>query len=60
MEITLHTGLQSDRNTVHIDWHDHNNVKHLDKLEINVLSMDKPRTIEIKLNRVVIATLRSE
>lgn len=49
-EITLHTGCMGDEFVVNIDWHNHNNCTRNDKLEINILNLDKPRTLQILLN----------
>jgi hypothetical protein len=59
-EITLHTGEPGSRLVVNLDWHDHNNIKHDDRLEIRVLRVDKPRTIQLILNNVIVATIESQ
>ncbi len=54
-ELTLHTGLQGDMNTIHLDWFDSNGCRQKTELEINVMNQDKPRTLEILINGVVVA-----
>jgi hypothetical protein len=46
-----------DCNTIYIEWTDHNNVRQNTAMEVNVLPDDKPRTLEIKVNGVVLATV---
>lgn len=58
MEITIHTGAANSYNTIHIDWFDHNNVKQETTIEVNVLPQDRPRTLEIKVNDVTLATVQ--
>ncbi len=57
MEITIHTGEQGTFNTIHVDWCDHNGVKQKTDIEVNVLPQDKPRTLEIVINGVRVATI---
>lgn len=56
-ELTIHTGIQGDWNTINIDWSDENNVTQKTKIDIIVKDQDKPRTLEIRLNGVTIATI---
>ena len=57
MEITIHTGLAGDYNTINIDWFDENNVEQKSILEINVLPHDEPRTLVVIVNGVILATI---
>ncbi len=57
MEITIHTGLAGDYNTINIDWFDENSVKQKAVLEVNVLPHDKPRTLVVIINGVILATV---
>lgn len=57
MEITIHTGLQNSFNTINVDWFDHNGVRQKTVVEVNVLPQDKPRTLEILINGVRLATI---
>lgn len=54
MEITIHTGSQGDRNVIHVDWFDHNNVKQRTDVEIRIQPQDKPRILEISVNGLVV------
>jgi len=56
-ELTLHTGGQGDWDTIHITWFDENNVSQKTRLDIRILNHDKPRTLELRLNEVVVATI---
>lgn len=57
MEITVHTGCQGEYNTIHVDWFDHNNITQKTDVELIILTQDKPRTLAIRINGVVVATI---
>ncbi len=57
MEITIHTGCQGDYNKINVAWSDHNNVPQRTTVEVNVQQQDKPRTLEIQINGLIIATV---
>lgn len=57
MELTIHTGFAGDETVVHVDWYDHDNVPLKDTIVIAVRPNDKPRTIDVLVNDVVVATL---
>ena len=56
-ELTIHTGTQGDYNKINIDWFNENNVRQKLELEIIVQNQDKPRTLEIRVNGIVLATI---
>jgi len=58
-EWTFHTGGQGQTDSIHIDWSDHNNVRQRTELQIVIRPQDKPRTLEIWVNGVVVATVPS-
>ena len=58
-ELTVHTGGQGDATTIHVDWFDHNNVRQRTDLVIAIQCQDKPRTLEVKINGVVLAVVPS-
>lgn len=57
MELTIHTGLMGDCNTINIDWLDERGIHNLTRIEVNVLNQDRPRTLILKLNGAIIATI---
>jgi hypothetical protein len=57
MEITIHTGGQGERHILHVAWFDENNVRQLTELEVALLSQDKPRTLLLLVNGVLVATV---
>lgn len=59
-EFTVHTGGMGSFMRLWLDWHDHNNVKRTDRLEIKILNQDKPRTLRITLNGNTIAEVETE
>ncbi len=59
MELTIHTGFAGDETVVHVDWFDHDNVPHKDRVLIAVRRQDKPRMIDVRINEVLVATLLS-
>jgi hypothetical protein len=56
-EMTLHTGCAGDTQKINIDWFDHNNVPQKTELVICIRQVDKPRTLEIKLNGVIVGVV---
>lgn len=58
MEITIHTGIQNEHNTINIDWFNESGFRNRDVLELNVQSQDKPRRIDVVLNNIKIGELR--
>ena len=58
MEITLNTGCAGDSHKCNIDWFDENNVRRKTIVEVNIQPQDKPRTLEIIVNGVIVATVR--
>jgi hypothetical protein len=59
-EWTLHTGEQNSQHKININWSDQNNLLHRDAIEIRIQERDKPRTLEIRLNGAILATLPSD
>jgi hypothetical protein len=57
MEITVHTGTQGDRSIIHVDWFDHNNVRQNTDVELIMLLRDKPRTLAVEVNGVIVAMI---
>ena len=57
-ELTIHTGCQGDSTRLNVDWFDENNVRLKTIVQVNIQSQDKPRTLEIVVNGVVVATVR--
>jgi hypothetical protein len=55
MTMTIHTGCAGDRDTINVDWFDHDNVKHAAKVELVMLERDKPRTLQIRVDGVIVA-----
>ena len=53
-EITIHTGVQGDHIGINIDWFDENNVRQEERLAIMIKEQDKPRTLEITINGVLV------
>lgn len=58
MEITIHTGNQNDQNKINIDWFDHNGINQKTGIIVSILPQDKPRTLQITINGVIIATIQ--
>jgi len=58
-EWTLHTGGQGEEDLIHVQWYDHNNIRQQTDVKICIRPQDKPRTLEIWVNGVICATLRS-
>lgn len=56
-ELTLHTGIMGENTTIHIDWFDHNNIRQATKLDIRMQPQDKPRTLALRLNGIVLAVI---
>lgn len=56
-ELTIHTGSTGDYHHLHIDWFDENNVRQDTELELHILTQDKPRTLQIRVNGVIVATI---
>ena len=59
-ELTLHTGLQDSCALLHINWFNENMRRFNSDLEIVVQPQDYPRTIDIKLDDKVIATINEK
>lgn len=59
MEMTLHIGGQDEIVRINVDWFDENNKHYSNKLEIQVLERDKPRTIAIVLDKLTLANIDS-
>jgi hypothetical protein len=53
-KLTLHTGLMGEQDTINISWFDENNVPKANKLDIIVLNRDKPRTLVIAVDGVIV------
>lgn len=58
--LTLQTGFPGDRTSIDVHWHDHDHVAHVTRLEINVAKQDKPRTLQILLDGMVISGITSD
>jgi hypothetical protein len=58
-ELTLHTGLQGEETVINLAWFDENGCPQKTTLEIHVLEQDKPRTLRMLLNGVVVAYVPS-
>ena len=56
-ELTLHTGCAGSAQIINIDWFDHNNIPQKTQMEIRIRQQDKPRTLEILLNGVVVGVV---
>ena len=56
-ELTIHTGCMDAQTIIHVDWFDHNNIPQRTEIEIRIQPQDKPRTLELRLNGVVLATV---
>lgn len=56
-EVTIHTGCQGDTHQCTFSWFDHNNVPQKTVVEVNIQAQDKPRTLEVIVNGVVVATV---
>lgn len=54
-DLTVHTGLQGDDLALHVEWFDENNVHQCTTIKISVLMRDKPRTLAISVNGVLLA-----
>lgn len=59
-EITLHTGCTGSSFLIHIDWFDHNNVKHKDSVELRIKNQDKPRILQVLVNDMIVAQKESD
>ncbi|HSH43090.1 MAG TPA: hypothetical protein VK973_13270 [Arenicellales bacterium] len=59
-DITIHTGCAGDQNTICVDWFDHNNVRQQTVIQANIQEWDKPRTLNIAINGVVVGIIPSE
>jgi len=57
MEITIHTGFMGDINIIHVSWYNENGVRQATDIELNIQPQDKPRTLELKINGVIIAVI---
>lgn len=58
-ELTISMGMVGDECVIHVDWFDHNNVRHSDTVCISILDQDKPRTLQITVNGKETATCPS-
>lgn len=58
--ITLHTGCAGDSFTIQVDWFDHNNVSQKDSVEIRIKRQDKPRTLQVLVNDMIVAQKESD
>lgn len=56
-ELTLHTGAQGHHDLIHLQWFDQNNVPQHTLVEFVILEQDKPRTLEIRVDGVTVATI---
>lgn len=59
-EITLHTGCAGSSFTIHVDWFDHNNIRRTDHVQIRIADRDKPRTLQVLINGMIVAQRESE
>lgn len=59
-EWTLHTGFMGSKDTINIDWYNENNVRQAARLDIVIQEQDKPRTLEIRLNDVIVAIVNNK
>jgi len=59
-EITIRAGGQYDETQINVDWNDHNNVSRRTTVLVSVLGQDKPRTLQITVNGVVVATIPAD
>jgi hypothetical protein len=51
-ELTVHAGSMGEELTLHIDWSDHDNIKQATTVKLEVLPIDKPRTLEISIDGI--------
>ena len=49
-DMVIRMGDTGDYATIIIDWTDHNNVSHSEKIAVIIWNTDKPRTLEIRVN----------
>jgi hypothetical protein len=56
-ELTIHTGGVDSLTTIHVAWFNHNNVRQMTDVEIRIQPQDKPRTLEVRVNGVVLAVV---
>ncbi len=40
---------------MHVDWFNHNNVHHTDHVEVRIADKDKPRTLQVLINGMIVA-----
>ncbi len=59
-EITIHTGCAGDKNTIRIEWFDHNNVSHITTIQADIDVQDKPRTLLLSVNGVMVGKVPSD
>ena len=57
MEITIHTGSIGACNKINVDWFDENGVRKTNVIEIDVMNVDRPRTLCLKLDGKRIAVI---
>lgn len=48
-EMRIYAGEQGDSVCIHVDWSDHNNVKHTFPIEVETQKQDKPRIVGVKV-----------
>lgn len=58
VEITLNTGCAGEVYRCNVEWFDENNVRRKTIVEVNIQPQDKPRTLEVVVNGVIVATVR--
>ena len=58
-EVTSHTGCAGDSHKCNVDWFDENNVRQNTTAEVNIQKQDKPRTLEVLMNGVIVAVVPS-
>jgi hypothetical protein len=59
MEITLHTGCAGESHKCNVDWFDESSRPQKTVVEVNIQKQDKPRTLEVVVNGVVVAVVPS-
>ncbi len=59
MDMTLYTGDMGDSQRINVVWSDENNVHRTTIIDIEIRNQDKPRTLDIIVNGVVVATTNS-
>ena len=54
--LTLHTGCAGDSFDIQVEWFDHNNIRHSDHVAIRIAQRDKPRTLQVVVNGMIVAS----